>query len=66
MILPPRQAGGVIGWTAAIASFGPFLVGVSLTAVTPRAFFAGATCYFAICTALVWIFYARPHAPYPS
>ena len=66
MILPPRQAGGVIGWTAAIASFGPFLVGVALTAVTPKSFFIGATVYFAICTALVWINYARPRAPYPG
>lgn len=66
MILPPRQAGGVIGWTAAIASFGPFFVGVSLTAVTPKSFFVGATVYFAICTALVWVNYARPRAPYPG
>lgn len=66
MILPPRQAGGVIGWTAAIASFGPFFVGASLTAVSPQAFFAGATCYFAACTVLVWVFYARPRAPYPG
>ncbi|CAL8971537.1 Nitrate/nitrite transporter NarU [Cellulomonas sp. T2.31MG-18] len=66
MILPPRQAGGVIGWTAAIASFGPFFVGVSLTAVTPKSFFIGATVYFAICTVLVWVNYARPRAPYPG
>lgn len=66
MILPPRQAGGVIGWTAAIASFGPFFVGVALTAVAPHAFLVGAAVYFAICTALVWVFYARPHAPYPG
>lgn len=66
MILPPRQAGGAIGWTAAIASFGPLFVGAALTALTPRSFFIGAACYFAICTVLVWIFYARPRAPYPS
>lgn len=66
MILPPRQAGGVIGWTAAIASFGPFFVGVALTAVTPKSFFIGATVYFAVCTTLVWINYARPRAPYPG
>ena len=66
MILPPRQAGGVIGWTAAIASFGPFFVGAALTAVSPQAFVVGAAVYFAICTALVWVFYARPHAPYPG
>lgn len=64
MILPPRQAGGVIGWTAAIASFGPFFVGASLTAVSAHAFFLGATVYFALCTVLVWVFYARPNAPH--
>jgi NNP family nitrate/nitrite transporter-like MFS transporter len=25
MIFEPRQAGGIIGWTAAMASFGPFI-----------------------------------------
>ena len=28
MIFAPRQAGGVIGWTAAIAAFGPFVFGL--------------------------------------
>lgn len=66
MILPPRQAGGVIGWTAAIASFGPFFVGVALTMTSAQSFFIGATVYFVICTALTWIFYARPKAPFPG
>jgi NNP family nitrate/nitrite transporter-like MFS transporter len=66
MILPPRQAGGVIGWTAAIAAFGPFFVGVGLTAVSAHAFYVGATVCFAICTVLVWVFYARPRAPFPG
>ena len=66
MILPARQAGGVIGWTSAIASFGPFFVGVALTLTSPQSFFIGATVYFVICTALTWIFYARPGAPYPG
>lgn len=66
MILPRRQAGGVIGWTSAIASFGPFFVGVALTMTSPQSFFIGATVYFIICTVLVWIYYARPGAPYPG
>ena len=64
MILPPRQAGGVIGWTAGIAAFGPFFVGAALTAVSAHAFFVGATAYFVLCTVLVWVFYARPNAPH--
>lgn len=66
MIFPPRQAGGAIGWTAAIASFGPFFVGVTLTVTSPQSFFIGATVYFVICTALTWIYYARPGAPFPG
>ena len=34
MIFPPRQAGGVIGWTAAIAAFGPFIFSVAINALT--------------------------------
>lgn len=66
MIMPPRQAGGVIGWTAAIASFGPLLVGMALSAMSATTFFIGCTVYFAVCTAIVWIFYARPRAPFPG
>jgi MFS transporter, NNP family, nitrate/nitrite transporter len=66
MIFPKRQAGGVIGWTASIAAFGPFLVGVALATMAPQTFFFGAAVYFAICTVLAWVFYARPGAPKPG
>lgn len=66
MIFPRRQAGGVIGFTASIAAFGPFLVGVALSSVSPRAFFFGCVVYFAACTVLAWVQYARPGAPRPS
>ena len=66
MIFARRQAGGVIGFTASIAAFGPFVVGVALSMVAPRAFFVGAAVYFAFCTALTWHYYARPGAPMPS
>ncbi len=66
MILPPRQAGGVIGWTAAIAAFGPFLVGMALSVIAPQPFFIGCAVYFAACTALTWVVYARPNAPFPG
>ena len=66
MIFPRRQAGGVIGFTASIAAFGPFLVGVALSAISPRAFFVGCVVYFAACTVLAWVQYARPGAPRPS
>ena len=66
MILPRRQAGGVIGWTSAIAAFGPFIVGVLLSAMAPTTFFWGCVVFFAFATALNWIYYARPGAPFPG
>ncbi|MGM5594837.1 nitrate/nitrite transporter [Corynebacterium glucuronolyticum] len=66
MVLPKRQSGGVIGWTSAIASFSPFIVGVLLTMMHPATFFWGCVVFFAIATTLTWIFYARPGAPYPG
>ena len=66
MIFPKRQAGGVIGFTSSIAAFGPFVVGIALSAVAPRAFFLGCTVFFAFCTGLAWYYYARPGAPKPS
>ena len=66
MIFERRQAGGVIGFTSSIAAFGPFLVGIGLSMVAPRAFFLGCAVYFAACTGLVWHYYARPGAPKPS
>jgi len=66
MIFPRRQAGGVIGFTASIAAFGPFLVGIGLSLVAPRPFFLGCAVFFAACTGLVWYYYARPGAPKPS
>lgn len=66
MILPPRQAGGVIGWTGAIGAFGPFIVGMLLAAMSATTVFLGFSVYFLFVTVLVWIFYARPGAPYPG
>ena len=66
MIFPKRQAGGAIGWTAAIAAFGPFIVGMALTAMSPTAFFIGCSAFCVLCTGLSWFYYARPGAPNPS
>lgn len=66
MILPTRQAGGVIGWTGAIGAFGPFIIGMLLSMLAPTIFFWGCVVYFAITTVIVWIYYARPKAPFPG
>lgn len=65
MIFQPRQAGGVIGWTAAIAAFGPFIFGVLLSIVAPKSFFLGVSLFAAGCTVVAWWFYARRGAEKP-
>ena len=66
MIFDRRQAGGVIGWTSAVAAFGPFLLGVALASFAPRQVFIGVAVFFAGCVWLAWHYYARPGAERPS
>lgn len=63
MIFEPRQAGGVIGWTAAIAAFGPFLFGVGLTTMSPTAFYIIGVIWAIGSIVITWVRYARPGAP---
>jgi NNP family nitrate/nitrite transporter-like MFS transporter len=70
MIFPPRQAGGVIGWTAAMAAYGPFAVGLMLgySAAwfgTFNAFFYWAAFFYLVCIGINWWFYARKGAEKP-
>lgn len=67
----PRQAAGVIGWTAAIAAFGPFIFSMLiLTAInasgTPNPFFIGLTVFAVIATTINWYFYQRKGCERPS
>ena len=66
MIFERRQAGGVIGWTAAIAAFGPFLFGVGLTVISPTAFYMIGIAWAVMCVGITWMRYARPNAPKPG
>jgi MFS transporter, NNP family, nitrate/nitrite transporter len=66
MIFERRQAGGVIGWTAGIAAFGPFVFGVGLATFEPEVFYYLGVAYAAMCIAIIWLRYARPGAPRPS
>lgn len=66
MIFERRQAGGVIGWTAAIAAFGPFFFGFGLTIMSPTAFYLVGLAFAALCVVITWQRYARPGAPKPS
>ena len=70
MIFPPRQAGGVIGFTAAIAAFGPFVVSLLVGAAmgssgSPNAFFIGAAVFYALNIGLNYWFYTRKNAEKP-
>lgn len=60
----PRQGAGVLGWTAAVAAYGPFifstLIGAAIGASgSAEPFFIGAAAYFAIATGINWWYYAR-------
>lgn len=66
-----RQAAGVIGFTAAIAAFGPFIFATSVSAVitatgNPNAFFLGLTVFCVFATAINWWYYNRKGCERPS
>lgn len=66
-----RQAAGVIGWTAAIAAFGPFifskLIGNNISANgTVNQFFIGLILFTILATAVNWWFYNRKGCEKPS
>lgn len=70
MIFPPRQAGGVIGWTAAIAAYGPFVFSSIIGAVigatgAPTGFFIGLAVFIALNAGINWWYYARRGAEKP-
>jgi NNP family nitrate/nitrite transporter-like MFS transporter len=66
MLFERRQAGGVIGWTAAIAAYGPFIFGILLSFLSPMTFFLAGSFFSFIGAILTWVFYARPGAPVKS
>ncbi len=70
MIFPPRQASGVLGWTAAIAAYGPFIFSSLIGAVIgatgrPTGFFVGVAVFYAFNIGVNWWFYARKGAEKP-
>jgi NNP family nitrate/nitrite transporter-like MFS transporter len=66
MIFEPRQAGGVIGWTAAIAAFGPFVFGLMFASGAVQQLYWLGVAVCVIGAALTWWYYARPNAERPS
>lgn len=70
VIFEPRQAGGVLGWTGAIAAYGPFifstLIGVVITKTgNPNLFFYGAAIFYVLNIGINWWFYQRRDAEKP-
>jgi len=70
MLFPPRQAAGIIGWTSAVAAYGPFAAGLMMALSiqffgTPVAFFYWAAIYYAANIAINWALYARKDAEAP-
>lgn len=66
-----RQAAGVIGWTAAIAAYGPFifsmLIGMVIGATgNPNAFFWGLLTFVLVATLINWHFYQKKGCERPS
>lgn len=64
MIFPPRQAGGVIGWTSAVAAYGPFVFSVILGAIMATGrnaspFFVGLAAFYVVNVLINWWFYTR-------
>ncbi|MCH8613983.1 MFS transporter [Arsenicicoccus dermatophilus] len=66
MIFEKRQAGGVIGWTAAIAAFGPFFFALGIGTMGATAFYWVGVAWAVMCTAITWMRYARKGAPKPG
>ncbi len=69
MIFSKEHAGPVLGWTAAIAAYGAFLIpkifATQIKAGTPEYALYGFAIYYLSCLILNWWFYARKNAEKP-
>lgn len=70
VIFPPRQAGGVLGWTGAVAAYGPFAFSMLFAWViaakgAPTLFFYGAAVFYGLNVLLNWWYYQRRGAEKP-
>ncbi|MCK6685016.1 MAG: MFS transporter [Thermoanaerobaculia bacterium] len=67
----PRQGAQVLGWTGAVAAYGPFIFSVLIGASTsrtgsPASFFIGLIVFDLIAVALNWYYYTRRGCERPS
>jgi len=67
IIFPPKEAGPVLGWTAAVGAYGAFLIPMLLNwsfsrSGSPNTAFAMLAVFYAMNLVLCWYYYARRRA----
>ncbi len=66
VVFDKEQAGPVLGWTAAIAAYGAFIIpkvfGEQIKATTPEYALYGFAAFYVLCIAINWWFYLRKDA----
>ncbi|MBL4869993.1 MAG: antiporter, partial [Robiginitomaculum sp.] len=66
VVFDKEQAGPVLGWTAAIAAYGAFIIpkvlGEQIKATTPENALYGFAVFYTVCIVINWWFYLRPNA----
>lgn len=66
MVFDKEQAGPALGWTAAVAAYGAFIIpkvfGEQLAAGHPEYALYGFAVFYAVCIVINWWFYLRPNA----
>ena len=66
MVFNKEQAGPALGWTAAVAAYGAFIIpkvfGEQLKAGTPEYALYGFAIFYAVCIVINYWFYLRPNA----
>ncbi|MGR3661409.1 MAG: MFS transporter [Paracoccaceae bacterium] len=66
MVFDKEQAGPALGWTAAVAAYGAFIIpkvfGEQMGAGAPELALYGFAAFYTLCIAINWWFYLRPGA----
>lgn len=66
VVFDKEQAGPVLGWTAAVAAYGAFIIpkvfGEQIKATTPEYALYGFAAFYTLCIVINWWFYLRPNA----
>ncbi len=72
----PRQGAQVLGWTSAVAAYGPFFFAIAIGEVIASThastgiksavpFFIGASIFYVVAVAINWWYYTRKGCPHP-